>query len=137
MRGIDEEGNVANFVEAEQALLRDDGTQTSFVQIRGSIPLNWAQPVCMKYTPKVLHTDSPPKTQDLSKKHFDEVTELYGAPLICVNLVDKKKDQQELGIKYAEAAKAFDAKKIRYIWFDFHAKTKKNYSKLSELVSTT
>lgn len=48
MRGLDEEGHVANFVETEQALLHEDGRQTSFVQIRGSIPLFWASPVCMK-----------------------------------------------------------------------------------------
>jgi phosphatidylinositol 4-phosphatase len=48
MRGVDEEGHVANFVETEQALLHEDGRQTSFVQIRGSIPLFWASPVCMK-----------------------------------------------------------------------------------------
>lgn len=48
MRGLDEEGHVANFVETEQALLHEDGRQTSFVQVRGSIPLFWASPVCMK-----------------------------------------------------------------------------------------
>lgn len=48
MRGADEEGRVANFVETEQALLHEDGRQTSFVQVRGSIPLFWASPVCMK-----------------------------------------------------------------------------------------
>lgn len=106
------------------------------MQFRGSIPLKWEQHVCLRYNPKVQHGDSPVKSQGLSKKHFDEVTNLYGVPLICVNLVDKKKEQQELGIKYAEATKAYDAKKIRYIWFDFHAKTKKDYGNLSELVST-
>ena len=48
MRGTDEDGHVANFVETEQALLHEDGRQTSFVQIRGSIPFFWHSPVCMK-----------------------------------------------------------------------------------------
>ncbi len=34
MRGIDEDGNVANFVETEQACIFPDGRQTSFVQVR-------------------------------------------------------------------------------------------------------
>jgi hypothetical protein len=48
MRGIDEEGHVANFVETEQALLYPDGKQTAFVQIRGSMPIRWCSPVCCK-----------------------------------------------------------------------------------------
>ena len=34
MRGIDDEGHVANFVETEQALLHEDGRQTAFVEVR-------------------------------------------------------------------------------------------------------
>lgn len=48
-RGIDEDGNVANYVETEQILsLRQH--QISFTQIRGSVPLYWNQPG-FKYRP--------------------------------------------------------------------------------------
>lgn len=48
-RGIDDEGNVANYVETEQILsLRQH--QISFTQIRGSVPLFWSQPG-YKYRP--------------------------------------------------------------------------------------
>ena len=60
-RGIDHEGHVANFVETEQILLLDqpssDGSsdeasaQLSFVQIRGSIPLFWAEINTLRYKP--------------------------------------------------------------------------------------
>jgi hypothetical protein len=41
-RGIDEDGNVANYVETEQILsLRQH--QISFTQIRGSVPIYWDQ----------------------------------------------------------------------------------------------
>lgn len=41
-RGIDQDGNVANYVETEQILsLRQH--QISFVQIRGSVPVYWSQ----------------------------------------------------------------------------------------------
>lgn len=60
-RGIDHEGHVANFVETEQVLLVDqlnpDGsgdeaiTQLSFVQVRGSIPLFWAEINTLRYKP--------------------------------------------------------------------------------------
>jgi hypothetical protein len=48
-RGIDHEGNVANFVETEQIVYNpnksfdDKATVSSFVLIRGSIPLFWTQ----------------------------------------------------------------------------------------------
>lgn len=48
-RGIDDEGDVANYVETEQILsLRQH--QISFTQIRGSVPLFWSQPG-YKYRP--------------------------------------------------------------------------------------
>ena len=42
VRGVDDEGHVANFVETEQ-LVTLDKSCTSFVQIRGSVPLFWDQ----------------------------------------------------------------------------------------------
>lgn len=58
-RGIDHEGHVANFVETEQMLLLDRmgkangdlGARLSFVQIRGSIPLYWAEINTLRYKP--------------------------------------------------------------------------------------
>lgn len=50
MRGIDEKGNVANFVETEQIVHYGD-YRCSFVQIRGSIPLAWSQLPNLKYKP--------------------------------------------------------------------------------------
>ena len=103
MRGIDEEGNVANFVETEQAILYENGKQSSFVQIRGSIPSLWSQPVTMKYTPKVK-MGPPSKSYELYSKHMKECLDIYGHEVgtIQVNLIDKKKDQKDLGIRYKE-----------------------------------
>lgn len=66
-RGVDHEGHVANYVETEQVLLLDtpssDGisdeasVQLSFVQIRGSIPLFWAEINTIRYKPdlQIMH----------------------------------------------------------------------------------
>mmetsp|Transcript_1848 Transcript_1848/g.3294 ORF Transcript_1848/g.3294 Transcript_1848/m.3294 type:complete len:886 (-) Transcript_1848:108-2765(-) len=44
VRGIDTQGDVANFVETEQILRKRNGNEVaSFVQVRGSIPLFWEQ----------------------------------------------------------------------------------------------
>ena len=52
-RGIDEEGNVSNFVETEQLVICN-GLSCSYVQIRGSIPLFWQQQVGLAYKPKLV-----------------------------------------------------------------------------------
>ena len=43
-RGIDGQGNVANFVESEQVVeAQNAGDVSAFVQLRGSIPACWSQ----------------------------------------------------------------------------------------------
>lgn len=70
-RGIDHEGHVANFNETEQLLLVEGpatpGTQRtsaddyaaklSFVQIRGSVPLFWAEVNTLRYKPDLQIMD--------------------------------------------------------------------------------
>uniref|UniRef100_A0AC34GS00 Phosphoinositide 5-phosphatase n=1 Tax=Panagrolaimus sp. ES5 TaxID=591445 RepID=A0AC34GS00_9BILA len=43
VRGANDDGNVANFVETEQ-FISFENQESSFVQIRGSVPLFWEQP---------------------------------------------------------------------------------------------
>ena len=43
VRGVNDDGHVANFVETEQ-LISLESSCSSFVQIRGSVPLFWEQP---------------------------------------------------------------------------------------------
>ena len=43
VRGTNDEGHVANFVETEQAIYVDNSV-ASFVQVRGLVPLFWEQP---------------------------------------------------------------------------------------------
>lgn len=48
-RGIDPQGNVANFVETEQVLeLVEQGVLYSWVTVRGSIPVFWSQVIFKK-----------------------------------------------------------------------------------------
>jgi hypothetical protein len=69
-RGIDHDGHTANFVETEQVILIDQpggggeksgGSQQmySFVQIRGSAPIFWAQINNLRYTPDLQIMDLP------------------------------------------------------------------------------
>jgi phosphatidylinositol 4-phosphatase len=66
-RGIDGEGHVANFNETEQIVCveppnatgvsDDGGDKLSFVQIRGSVPLFWAEINTVRYKPDLQIMD--------------------------------------------------------------------------------
>ncbi|RLN93599.1 hypothetical protein BBJ28_00019577, partial [Nothophytophthora sp. Chile5] len=140
MRGIDSEGNVANFVETEQICLFSDGKQTSFVQIRGSIPVFWSSPVTMKYAPKVYQAGNAEKDVGAFLKHAYELMALYGRVLI-VNLIDKKKEQLKLGEAMAKTVADAATKDshilagVRLVWFDFHHECRNmKWSNLEKLV---
>jgi hypothetical protein len=145
MRGIDEEGNVANFVETEHICLFADGRQTSFVQIRGSIPIFWSSPVSMKYAPQVFHRGHGEKDVEAYQRHAYELMQLYGR-VVIVNLIDKKKEQLKLGealgkvIADAATKDSHLLANIRLVWFDFHHECRKmrwfNLQKLIQQVDT-
>lgn len=48
-RGVDEDGEVANYVETEQIIIYRSH-EVSFMQVRGSVPVFWSQPG-YKYRP--------------------------------------------------------------------------------------
>ena len=68
-RGIDHEGHVANFNETEQLVFVEDrqsggqrafddfSTKFSFVQIRGSVPIFWAEINTLRYKPDLQVMD--------------------------------------------------------------------------------
>ena len=72
-RGIDRDGNVANFNETEQILLLERqstpgsvenfndnyAAKLSFVQIRGSIPVFWSEINTLRYKPDLQIMDLP------------------------------------------------------------------------------
>jgi len=147
-RGIDEYGYAANFVETEQILIHNDGKITSFIQVRGSIPVHWASPVTMKYEPKVYIDENRERSYDSAEKHCSDLLSLYGdkvgkSGIIFINLVDNKKDQGKLGVAFKETIdemkKRIDQTQnlLTYIWFDFHHETKQKgkYANLSKLVA--
>lgn len=142
-RGIDESGCVANFAETEQVLIFPDGRITSFVQVRGSIPLLWCSPVTMKYEPAVyIENERIAESYEYAQRHVDGLCELYSdssvpkkSGVTFINLIDKKKDQKRLGTAFEDVfekvkqkncyAQGKDQESLNYVWFDFHAACKK------------
>jgi len=142
MRGADGDGNVANYVETEQIVRRlADATTFSYVQIRGSIPLLWEQPVSLKYTPKARLTGDVEACNTVAARHFTVQTGRYGG-VTAINLIDKKKDQDMLGKAFDVAVSSLPPvvrPHVRYVWFDFHHECRNmawhNLSKLVDMVA--
>ena len=74
------QGSVANFVESEQLIVLEDKegnfTTSSFVQIRGSIPLLWSQIPNIKYKPPT-RIAPPSAYQPAFDRHFKSLLEAY------------------------------------------------------------
>ena len=143
-RGIDQHGNVANFVETEQVLIFPSGKICSHVQIRGSIPVLWSSPVSMKYAPQVFMEEDLRRSSELCTKHCNDMVTNYcdlkgNSSITFVNLVDQKKEQQRLGAAFETVVKATKSKllsPLKYVWYDFHAETRKRgkWANLAKLV---
>ncbi|EDO07223.1 uncharacterized protein BBOV_IV008690 [Babesia bovis T2Bo] len=104
-RGITASGHVANDVETEQILEDKEctGSIYSFVQVRGSTPVFWAQEITkttVKKPPLTYPQCDPAYTAQ--RKHVSELVALYGVPLIMLNLLsdDKESDEGLLSSKY-------------------------------------
>lgn len=150
-RGIDDDGNVANFVESEtvywspsanvqysseQADEKPAGICFSYAQIRGSAPIFFEQaPGLLPGQQKVTVTRSPQGTQPAFDKHFEELERNYGAVHV-VNLLSETKPAEaeitacyQYGISHSslnktEEKNAKDHQLLRVTEYDFHAETK-------------
>ncbi|GIY70231.1 phosphatidylinositol-3-phosphatase SAC1 [Caerostris darwini] len=131
MRGLDAEGQAANFVETEQ-IVECDGSKSSFVQTRGSIPLFWNQLPNLKYKPRPALNNY--NHLDGFQRHFDNQIFNYG-PQIIVNLIDHKGAENTLEKALAETVNSSGNSNIKYESFDFHHECRKmRWDKLSILI---
>eukprot|EP01104_Vermistella_antarctica_P016020 TRINITY_DN5378_c0_g1_i2.p1 TRINITY_DN5378_c0_g1~~TRINITY_DN5378_c0_g1_i2.p1 ORF type:complete len:529 (+),score=76.47 TRINITY_DN5378_c0_g1_i2:181-1767(+) len=125
MRGADLLGNVANFVETEQMLVTSSGIVSSFVQIRGSVPLFWTQHVSSGIKPKPVITTNT-FTRGAYEKHMNDMISRYGG-VSMVSLIDKTGGEAELGEAFETQALLFNGGgAIKYCAFDFHTECRRN-----------
>ncbi len=85
-RGIDDTGNVANFVETEQ-IVQVENTVVSYVIIRGSVPVFWEQKGMIE---DVTISRGPEMTKKAFHKHFEELLGTYNSTFIVDLLSDTK-----------------------------------------------
>ena len=146
IRGADNNGNVANTVETEEIItFKDDEGNIniySFIEIRGSIPLIWKQEPNMQLNPKIRPKDDFGANCEVFKLHIEELMDNYGR-VCCVNLIDKKKDQNIIGNYYNNIVQNYKdgnkdkANLLNFVWFDFHSECKKmKYENIKKLFNT-
>lgn len=120
VRGVNDEGNVANFVESEQVIVIGDNI-SSFMQVRGSIPLFWGQPGLNVGSHKVQMARGFEATAPTYHRHLMKLVEIYGQCII-VNLLGTKEGENMLSKMFQSHHKESSFKdSIPFYCFDYHA----------------
>ncbi|CAF0893092.1 unnamed protein product [Rotaria sp. Silwood1] len=136
VRGVNDDGAVANFVETEQVVfLPRQNHYSSFVIVRGSIPLFWHQPRFQVGAHRITVSRSEALSFKAFFEHFKVLYRHYGRVLI-INLVDKRDDEKRVGEEYHNLfellVKTYQSKQKKekpslgylterdFIWFDYH-----------------
>lgn len=116
---MDDEGNVANFVETEQIIYYSYYC-CSFVMHRGSVPLFWEQ---KGLTSNLKLTRNLDLTNAAFVKHFDTLKDDHKR-VLCINLMHKTKSEQILTEAFENLIQKNNLENVRYEFFDFHAACK-------------
>uniref|UniRef100_A0A8C9TZG4 phosphoinositide 5-phosphatase n=1 Tax=Scleropages formosus TaxID=113540 RepID=A0A8C9TZG4_SCLFO len=123
VRGTNDDGQVANFVETEQVIFLDDKV-SSFIQIRGSIPLFWEQPGIQVGSHRVKLSRGFEANAPAFERHFSALRRLYGKQLI-INLLGMKEGEHMLSKAFQSHLKASEhAMGVKMINFDYHQMVK-------------
>jgi hypothetical protein len=120
VRGIDDEGNVANMVETEQILMFGDVCY-SFNQVRGTVPVFWKQTGLFA---DVSLTRTPKMSFSAFAKHFDNLINTHKRVIIFNLLSTTKPEEVKLTRAYEMNEAEYEKKgnsNIRYCHFDFHS----------------
>ncbi|KAH8106812.1 SacI homology domain-containing protein [Cristinia sonorae] len=137
-RGIDDDANVANFVETETIMRVEREAFVnvfSHIQIRGSIPLFWAQTGYGLKPPPVLSTErTHGQNLDAMRRHFAKTLHRYG-PHTIVNLAEQQGREGAVTNAYGQYVKELGNPDIQYNDYDFHKETRgMKYENISHLI---
>ncbi|KAM7065803.1 synaptojanin-1 isoform 3-T5 [Acridotheres tristis] len=123
VRGTNDDGHVANFVETEQVIYLDESV-SSFIQIRGSVPLFWEQPGLQVGSHRVRMSRGFEANAPAFDRHFQTLKNLYGKQLI-VNLLGAKEGEHMLSKAFQSHLKASEhSADVKMVNFDYHQMVK-------------
>ncbi|CAG8626908.1 8557_t:CDS:10, partial [Ambispora leptoticha] len=134
-RGIDDDGNVANFVETE-TILDTKKWCLSYTQIRGSVPVFWEQQGIQVIGHKVQISRGTDATQPAVERHFTELANRYGE-LNIINLLGPKEGEKLLAEEYHNQVDILNSSGAQVVMTDFDFNTickNGNYDKVKLLL---
>ena len=128
-RGVDAEGEAANFIETEQ-VLEVPGREAlySFVIVRGSVPVKWSQPlVDLAWNQQVLLHE--PCDIAPVRRHFSRLLSRYGIVTV-VDLLGTIGDEGRLKTCFKKALASLPLpqsheKLLRYFQYDAHTESRR------------
>ncbi|XP_075219614.1 synaptojanin-1-like [Lycorma delicatula] len=138
VRGVNDDGHVANFVETEQIIMLDN-EETSYTQIRGSVPIFWEQPGVQVGSHKVKISRGSEASAPAFNKHITLLIERYGhqaiVNLLGTSLIGSREGEAMLSQLFQSHHRASElCTNIPHILFDYHQECRggnlKNLNKL-------
>ncbi|XP_017880386.1 synaptojanin-1 isoform X1 [Ceratina calcarata] len=141
VRGTNDDGHVANFVETEQVIYLDHEI-TSYVQTRGSVPLFWEQPGIQVGSHKVKISRGFEASAPAFDRHLKMIKERYGEQVIVnllgSSLISGKEGEAMLSQLFQTHHNMSEHKDVPHILFDYHQECRggntRNLSKLKAKV---
>jgi hypothetical protein len=134
VRGVDDEGEVANFVETEQIIWVDD-TVISLVMVRGTVPVFWQQ---TGLTARFELTRSKELTTPAFIKSLTNLINTYEKVLFVNLLSNKKPHERVLSEALKSQIKLHQGRfedSLHYIAYDYKTETKGNLANASALIT--
>lgn len=122
MRGIDDDGHAAHFVETEMMLQVDDLIY-SYVQLRGSVPVFWEQQGIQALSPKIQITRTGAASIPAFRKHMDDLIEEYER-VCALDLLGTRDAEVALSQAYQAHLRELQNPAVTYMHCDFHAVTR-------------
>ncbi len=135
-RGVDDDGNCANFVETEQIVFSNEiNEEVSFLQLRGSVPVFFEQSGIQVGSHKIKLSRSTHACQPAFERHVKSLAQDYGEKVFLLNLLGVKGDEPVLTnffhflCKLSPLAKS---QQLSYFNFDYHSEFKQNKQAFGE-----
>lgn len=137
VRGTNDEGHVANFVETEQVIFLDNEV-TSYIQTRGSVPLFWEQPGVQVGSHKVKISRGYEASNSAFDRHTSMIKSRYGKQVIVnllgTSVIGSKEGEAMLSHDFQKHHKESNHSDIPHIVFDYHQECRGgNQANLSKL----
>ncbi|KAI1286204.1 Synaptojanin-1 [Halotydeus destructor] len=120
VRGVNDDGNVANFVETEQVIYMEDDRVSSYVIIRGSVPLFWEQPGVNVGSHKIKMSRGSEVSQPAYERHFIMLKKRYGKQFIVTLMGSKEGETMLTKLYKAHHRVSNHANDIPLVAFNYH-----------------